>query len=103
MLLYTVLFFSLGAITTWLCFCWKVDKRESKYREEYLNMMDSRDGLAERNYAIKQENELLIKIIGIAIYDKENAAEIMLELSKNSEIAQKIDTILKRAKEKCQE
>lgn len=45
MILYTMLFFSLGAIVTWLCFCWKIDRSNS--------------GLYKRIRALEQEDESL--------------------------------------------
>lgn len=108
MLLYTMLFFSLGAIVTWLCFCWKADKRESLSREKYLSALDKVSALSDEIYYLKKENEILIKFITHAAYHKEFDAEILYDLASNPEIAQKLEQIFKEAskqqeKEECLE
>lgn len=69
MLLYAVIFFSLGAIVTWLSFCWRMDRNNSSLYEriralefendrifnDYLAVAKYRDKLLDENIKMKKE------------------------------------------------
>lgn len=102
-MIYYMLSGLVGALVSWLFIYVKIDRYERKYREKYLGALDSKSIVEERNYYLKQENDILLKIIAVSVYNKELAADIMITLCKNPEIADKVNRFLKQEKDKCPE
>lgn len=89
MVLYTIIFFSLGAVVTWLCFCWKIDRDNSALYKRIRHLERQNSYLELDNKELK----LSIEVSKNVISQWEN---LELERLRQREI-------VKQEKDKCPE
>ena len=89
-MLYAILFFSLGAIVSWLCFCWNIDRWERSDYNKIMALNEEIDSALNSNLEDAIENDILYKIIA------KDIVGAIFHMSGNPKIAIKIEKKFKQ-------
>ncbi len=89
-MLYAILFFSLGAIVSWLSFCFKIDKKGSKDHNKIMALHEEIDSALNSSLDYAIENDILYKIIS------KDIVGAIFHMSGNPKIAIKIEEKFKQ-------